>query len=76
MNLEPWTEYSCASIEDDLGVIRLATVGERIRIRCTDLRFDPPIEMGVKDFAAIMKIAIAIGVTPNGGDVKVEKLLG
>jgi hypothetical protein len=53
-------------------VMRVATDGIRIRVRCTDFRFDPPVEWDVRDFQAAMAAAMAIGIIPLG-DVRVER---
>ncbi len=83
----PWTRYRVATVSETVTVaatrgepareerevvMRVATDGTRIRVRCTDLRFDPPIEWDVRDFQAAMAAATAIGITPLG-DVRVER---
>jgi hypothetical protein len=68
-----WERLSVAAVvEGAERPIRVATNGKRIRIRCTDLRFDPPIEMELSDFKAIMSAAVALGVSPDG-EVEVER---
>lgn len=72
-NDNPWTKYNVAAvIERDKHPMRVATNGSRIRIRCGDMRFDPPIEMDVSDFQKIMAAAELIGLKASG-DVVLER---